>query len=142
MHVIAYTSESQIPQAKLEKSLSEIEDVAQKKNSEMEITGALFYLNSRFLQIIEGEKAALEDLMKTLHHAPRHSDIVYLKDSPIEKRSMATWDMEIFNLETDKKQSLKTLQIITETFQQNLFDEKKTDDNADMLISFYKSVLK
>ena len=142
MHVIAYTSESQIPQAKLEKSLSEIEDVAQKKNSEMEITGALFYLNSRFLQIIEGEKAALEDLMKTLQHDPRHSDIVYLKDSPIEKRSMATWDMEIFNLETDKKQSLKTLQIITETFQQNLFDEKKTDDNADMLISFYKSVLK
>lgn len=63
------------------------------RNRARGITGVLVFVDGVFLQILEGEKQAVLDLMGTIALDPRHSDIKVFHEQESDERSFAAWNM-------------------------------------------------
>ena len=98
MHLIVYISDSLVPEEEINTVLAEITDVAKQRNLALGITGLLFYHQGKFLQILEGKKANLEELMGSINRDVRHKNVDVLVDEPIEIRSFSDWNMDSLNL--------------------------------------------
>ena len=71
----------------------DILDQAARQNPDRQITGALTYVNDRFVQIIEGPGAEVEALMRALSVDPRHDRIDILERISVTHRSFPDWAM-------------------------------------------------
>ncbi|WP_380873944.1 blue-light sensor BLUF [Sphingomonas sp. DBB INV C78] len=78
--------------------VNEIYQAARHLNALDGITGLLLFDGVRFLQIVEGVEAAVDDLMARLRHDPRHSAIEVRDERAIDARSFADWSMELFRV--------------------------------------------
>jgi Sensors of blue-light using FAD len=57
------------------------------------VTGMLVYGNGTFLQALEGDDKAVDDLVEKISNDPRHSHIQLLHRKPIEERQYSDWTM-------------------------------------------------
>lgn len=91
MHHIIYISRasSQLTPMELIALLLQARD----KNARENITGALVYGNGQFMQVIEGEEAALTTLYERILADSRHRDVFKLADKAITERSFLNWSM-------------------------------------------------
>lgn len=62
-------------------------------NAACHITGVLVHLGDRFMQVIEGEHAAVEVLLRRIESDPRHGDMAVVFDEPVSRRLFAQWNM-------------------------------------------------
>ncbi|RFP65958.1 BLUF domain-containing protein [Hymenobacter lapidiphilus] len=62
-------------------------------NHQAGITGILLYCNGQVLQVLEGERKAVEQLYGRIEHDPRHSTVVKLADGPVSWREFPEWSM-------------------------------------------------
>ena len=82
-------------------AVSEFDDAALKelliqsreKNKRLAITGMLFYFEGQFIQLIEGDDAAVRQLAIEIALDPRHKHFMILKEGAIEKRFFTDWSM-------------------------------------------------
>ena len=74
-------------------SVSDILQQAGRNNSRDGVTGALAFTSSCFLQLIEGDPAALDDLVARLHTDERHLDVRIIDRIVVTERSFAGWAM-------------------------------------------------
>ena len=91
MHHIIYMSTASWPMTDIE--LKELLTQAQQGNDRRGITGALVYGDGQFMQIMEGEQAALEALYAHLGQDRRHKGLFKLADRPIAERRFSEWSM-------------------------------------------------
>lgn len=88
---IIYSSVSSTPM-----QLDELEDLlehAQDTNEVDGITGALVYADGHFLQILEGDRSAVERLMMRISKDLRHETIVVLQAGDIPAATFPDWTM-------------------------------------------------
>lgn len=57
------------------------------------VTGMLVYGNETFLQALEGDDKAVDDLVEKISKDPRHNNIQLLHRRPIEGRQFSDWTM-------------------------------------------------
>ncbi len=62
-------------------------------NKKLEITGALLFLEGSFVQVLEGDREALDALLDKLYRDSRHCNIRLLSDIQIESRQFTHWSM-------------------------------------------------
>jgi hypothetical protein len=136
MHVILYTSEYTGKAEEINQALKDIVSSSKRNNPKAPITGALFFHNGRFLQIIEGPKESLDDLMSHITKDYRSKNVLELVNEPILQRSFSLWNMDSFNLSTQEPLDLKELKLIRDVYKYNLVVK------TDILIQFFKSALK
>lgn len=74
-------------------SVSDILDQARRNNSRHGVTGALAFTQDSFMQLIEGEASALDDLVTRLRADERHADIRIIGRAPIAERAFDGWAM-------------------------------------------------
>ena len=67
-------------------------------NTRNQITGVLFFDNRNFMQIIEGPKAAIDQVMARIHQDPRHDSIVVHSEGVKLERSFPDWHMAFSDL--------------------------------------------
>lgn len=104
MHQIIYMSRATHPM-----SDDELETLLRKaslNNEQRGITGALVYGDGQFMQIMEGEKDALDTLYATVFRDPRHTDLTKLTDKEISDRSFSSWSMAFQALSPQQFQDL------------------------------------
>ena len=103
--------------------LKELLEQSRKKNSMKNITGALFYNDGNFLQIIEGEKKLILQLFETIKKDERHKDVIVLFEEEIETREFRKWSMAYKNL-NDKAVHLPDAysDILSKPYSQELFE--------------------
>ena len=65
------------------------------------ITGLLLYARGGYMQLLEGESAAVEDLFARIRQDPRHSRVTTLLHGPIGVRSFPQWAMAFRRLDED-----------------------------------------
>ena len=63
-------------------------------NAKRGITGMLIFNQHSFLQVLEGEVAAVESLFAHIALDPRHSGVTCLTVEPVESRSFSDWYMD------------------------------------------------
>lgn len=100
MHHLIYMSTAVQPLSDTE--LSTLLNQSRRRNQLDNITGALVYGDGRFMQIIEGDKAALDDLYARLLTDERHVGLVKLADKEVAERSFADWSMAFRPLSDDE----------------------------------------
>ena len=63
------------------------------RNQGQSITGVLIFVDGAFLQILEGEKKDVFDLMERIQRDPRHHDIKVFYEEEVDERAFASWSM-------------------------------------------------
>lgn len=93
MERLIYLSESRIDPKDADEIISGLIFDAQNKNAELELTGALFFTENYFAQILEGPRDSIATLMRSIRVDVRHSNIKIVEQSPISNRRFARWLM-------------------------------------------------
>jgi len=75
--------------------LESIHRTARELNALEGITGLLIFNGTHFLQVIEGDPQAIDDLVERLRRDPRHSSVEIRDEHQIEQRSFPDWSMEL-----------------------------------------------
>ncbi|WP_374499424.1 BLUF domain-containing protein [Zoogloea sp.] len=76
-----------------ENELYDILESSIRHNTQQGITGVLLYTNGSFMQVIEGEEAAIEETYSRICDDDRHKGIFLLSKEAIAKRDFPRWAM-------------------------------------------------
>jgi isopenicillin N synthase-like dioxygenase len=57
----------------------------------------LCYFDRSFLQMIEGEREAVEDAVRRIRADARHSGLIEVYNRPVEQRTFSDWSMALMN---------------------------------------------
>jgi blue light- and temperature-responsive anti-repressor len=90
--------------------------VSQRRNKTLGITGMLLCAGRSFLQVIEGEKKKVDQLVSSIEKDHRHRNITVIIREPIAKRSFGDWTMGYADL---KKVDVETIVGINDFFLQD-----------------------
>ena len=71
------------------------------RNASVEISGVLLHHEGSFRQLLDGERAAVEQKYKRISTDPRHDSVLLLQKSEIEKRSFGEWTMGSLEIKGD-----------------------------------------
>jgi hypothetical protein len=63
------------------------------RNQKHGISGVLVFVDGAFLQILEGEKGDVLELMARIERDPRHRAIKVFSEQDIDERAFASWSM-------------------------------------------------
>lgn len=96
LKTLTYTSRARLDFT--DEELREILQTARHLNALEGITGLLLFDGSRFLQIIEGGEAAIDDLVERLRSDPRHSAFEMRDERFVDRRSFEDWSMELLRV--------------------------------------------
>lgn len=105
LEIYAYTSLYAGPPDQLASVMEWIRAVSAVRNVERGITGAIVHDRGRFLQVMEGESAAIDTLVAALARDPRHRDMTKLVRAPIRERTFAGWSMAVYDTGADTSAS-------------------------------------
>ena len=84
-----------------EEDISDILGKARDFNAKNEITGCLLLHKKEFIQILEGDKKTLKDLISKIEKDVRHKNVKVLAENTIEKRVFDKWSMAYHKVEND-----------------------------------------
>lgn len=76
---------------------------ARPRNEEHGITGMLLYGSSNFMQVLEGEQDALDQLFNNITKDERHKDCNVIDYSEIKNRAFPNWSMGFKLIDQDTK---------------------------------------
>lgn len=82
-----------------ESSLVALLEHARRSNAERGITGMLLYQNGRYMQMLEGEDAAVRDLYARISADRRHRDVRLVASGELPKRHFSDWSMGFRNMD-------------------------------------------
>lgn len=119
MHLYMYTSDytgniSDIPQ-----DFSHILVKARLHNPTQGITGVLFFDNGKFIQVLEGEKEKLDELVAMIKKDHRHTNFKEVFNLPIQKQELAEWNMRAFNFSSETSKNWDLLDQLRDAYLDN-----------------------
>ncbi|MGM1018870.1 MAG: BLUF domain-containing protein [Actinomycetota bacterium] len=76
-----------------DEELADLLEQSRSNNDAQDVTGMLLYRGGEFIQILEGDKDAVEGLMSRIAEDPRHNDVRVLLEEPLHERRFADWTM-------------------------------------------------
>lgn len=79
---------------------------AREKNSLLGITGLLLYKDGDFLQVLEGDEAAVRTLLDTIQKDQRHRGTIIMAEEKAESRLFGEWSMGFRDLADPQLQSM------------------------------------
>jgi len=88
---LVYISDARIPISS--KEIAGILQSSRRSNPDKSITGLLLYCDGVFIQALEGEPGAVEQLYRVICDDPRHSNAEVLDDSLVADRIFGAWAM-------------------------------------------------
>ena len=109
---ISYISKA--TKAMSQDDLEELLRTSRENNARLGITGMLLYGNKTFVQILEGEEKAVNELVEKIKQDSRHADFQVLKKKTIDRREYADWSMDFKRVSGEDFQSVKGLENLVE----------------------------
>jgi len=73
--------------------LMEVLRVSRVNNARDGVTGMLLYQGGNFIQLLEGEPAAIDTVYARVEKDPRHHSVLRMLDGEAEERLFADWSM-------------------------------------------------
>ena len=116
MHLIAYHSRSLIAKEDFDQELKKIVESCTKHNVIKDVTGVLLHEGGYFVQLLEGDKEKLDDVMSSVTEDRRHTDIVVFVDESIDQRQFPNWAMETFYLSNPEILQASTLKNLRDIY--------------------------
>ena len=96
LKTLTYTSRARLDLT--DEDLNDIHQTARHLNALDGVTGLLLFDGARFLQIIEGAEAAIDNLVERLRMDRRHSAFEVRDERFVDQRSFEGWSMELLRV--------------------------------------------
>jgi hypothetical protein len=93
MLTITYSSHATDQLAVAQRGLENLLAVSRTRNLQRGITGLLLFRDGIFIQVLEGETAAVQLVYRLICQDPRHHSPVKLLEEPISSRRFPGWSM-------------------------------------------------
>lgn len=106
------------------------------KNEKSAITGMLLYRDGFFIQALEGEQEAIENLFATIEKDDRHRDVILVYSSPIKQRDFPDWTMGFNRIDDNDTSIIKGYTDFLKQPTSALFSHYATE--VDILLSRFK----
>lgn len=90
---VLYVSTSALYPQNADREVDKIIAGARVRNHSLDLTGALLFTGSRFAQVLEGEEADVDEMLRVIIDDARHRDMIVLGRDSIMTRCFAGWDM-------------------------------------------------
>lgn len=120
--------------------LSAIANQACARNRQQNLTGMLVYHDGAFLQVLEGDKLAIDPLYKQIEQDPRHSHIRLIARREIEEREFADWDMALVDTRAFDQTSPEACGIFRD-LDEAMSDLSLTPDQAHQALAMFRQGL-
>ena len=88
-----------------ESQLLELLEVSRRNNAKVGVTGMLLYRGGNFIQVLEGDRAAVLAVFSRVSMDSRHRGVLRFLSSEVVERDFAGWSMGFRNV---KDEALKT----------------------------------
>ena len=140
MHTLFYCSVAN--QEISDADILDILSVSRENNSKKNITGILVFQRKtrEFMQILEGEKDVIFDLLDTIQEDLRHTSVDIVSENKIEKREFQNWSMAFADLETVDKSKLEGIsEFLEKGFTTELL--KGGSENTSRLIKTFRTFI-
>jgi len=98
MHMMMYISDYVGDYQDMPRDFRKILVAARTNNPLVGVTGVLFFDQHKFIQILEGEKEPLHELVDKIKLDPKHTNFKLLMDCEIARRELSDWNMKAFDL--------------------------------------------
>jgi Sensors of blue-light using FAD len=95
---LIYCSRIAIPAAEMASTMTHLFHAASARNKINGVTGCLAYCGEYFVQVIEGEKRAVEETFERIAKDKRHFALKLISQRDIRGQSFPDWHMAGFNL--------------------------------------------
>jgi Sensors of blue-light using FAD len=132
---IIYSSEAATPMQT--DDLQELLEHSRRSNGAKGITGALIYAEGIFLQILEGDKARLQELMAKIRRDLRHESVLVLRESEVPAAIFGSWKMAYVS--ATSKQVAKWVGLSTAADATESLSE--TDEEQNRTVQFAQDIL-
>ncbi|WP_295446165.1 BLUF domain-containing protein [uncultured Thiodictyon sp.] len=73
--------------------LDRILESSVRHNTPQQVTGMLLYAGGSFMQVLEGEEAAVDETFKRIKQDPRHTNVFEIAREPLTERNFERWSM-------------------------------------------------
>lgn len=84
-------------------TVDEILATSRRNNAATRVTGLLLFNGKRFLQLLEGAPALVEEAYARILKDPRHFAVVKLSERTIDAREFGDWDMAFERFAPDNR---------------------------------------
>lgn len=121
MHQIIYLSSSK--KFLSPEQINELLSKSREKNLKNNITGILLYFDRDFLQVIEGEKKAIQDLFEIIKKDERHSEIITVFNKKINEKHFPEWNMGFAFTDYQKLRTLTGFENFNQTLLHGINDK-------------------
>lgn len=98
LYYLIYVSRAQVEVGT--DTLKALRQVMQRRNRLEGLSGCLLYMNGEFMQMIEGQREAVEALMRRIRQDPLHRDIRVVVEGSAARRVFVDWGMVVHDLES------------------------------------------
>lgn len=119
--------------------LADILDVSRRNNNVDGITGALFFHDGNFIQVLEGPAEKVTACFDRIERDPRHTGCLLMQSEPVPSRIFASWDMgfvSVSDLPDDQRADFIDLSELSHS-------DKMTEIERDEMVAiFMKSFLR
>lgn len=82
-----------------DRELQQLADACRRNNASHGITGMLLYKGGNFMQLLEGEEAAVLELYGVIQQDARHKDVTLIRSGELTQRNFADWSMGFCNMD-------------------------------------------
>lgn len=90
---LMYRSRDRVSPEDRREEFGDIFSQARSDNQKRHITGALLLSDEGFVQVLEGDEAAVRSLYADIQRDPRHTDVELLSADRVSERLFARWSM-------------------------------------------------
>lgn len=91
LHSWLYLSTSSLDVGEEPSAIRQIVDISRARNLDLDVTGALLFSGTRFVQFLEGPLESISALQASIKRDPRHRDIVTLSVRVLRSRQFGKW---------------------------------------------------
>jgi hypothetical protein len=99
IHLIYVSSATQLCDVD---ELERILESSARRNSTQQVTGMLVYVGGNFMQVLEGEEAAIDETYGRIAQDARHRDLIVIDRGRIVQREFERWSMGFRRLGTEE----------------------------------------
>ena len=89
------------------RSLRQIMNQALKNNDLLEITGVLCFGDGYFLQVLEGERDHVNQVLRKIYRDTRHDDLCLIEAKDVDTRMFEHWQMKLVMLSEHPNQEIQ-----------------------------------
>ncbi|MBV9883509.1 MAG: BLUF domain-containing protein [Sphingomonadaceae bacterium] len=93
---LLYVSVSTLTPEQEREEVDKIVGVAQRRNAELSVTGALIFTGTHFAQLLEGPVDGVDALMRSISRDPRHNSVTVVDTGEATRRLFPDWSMAYF----------------------------------------------